>query len=319
MSTLSGNIAGTIRPFMPVQRDAWPYGGGMAALVSVDDLKKKRRKKRESTEGLDLDEAVKRAKKRAKSKKVGDDEYELNGKRGRWRNVQGGPVFFPSGGGKPVGLHPSVNRDKTAKGKSEPKAKSAGGGGGSHGGEPKGDGRWRRQKSASGKGKPSGGGGAPVPKKKPTKTDGSKGFGTAASGGGGGGGDVTPEGAGIFKRIFGKIKDMIKSKLGGGGGSPETDSKTPKSNSAGKKKTAGKKKSSAKSNQTDVDFNSKSVKKLERGLKATAAKMQRLKKRGGDLPKGSERAVSELINAIKSRDAGEFARAQKSLSGAAFD
>ncbi len=282
MSTLSGNIAGTVRPFLYNRRQVWSHGGAdMATLIPIDDLKnKKRRKKRAQAESLDLDEA---RKKRAKSTKTGDDEWELNGVKGRWRNVQGGPVFFPKGGGEPTGLHPKVDSKPGKSGKAD----SKGGGGGTAPAEKKSS---KKKKTAKKK---------PVKKKSDKKKESS----------GGGGSTAAPEGeapkAGLVKRIFGALKKAF------GRGSPDEKAKSGKGGGSGSK--------SGKSDKAGGhDFSSKSMRKLRQGLAATAANLKRRRKKGGDIPAGAEQATLAMLTAIKANDSKAFDAASKKLQSVGF-
>lgn len=45
------------------------------------------------------------------SKRVGPDQYEFQGKKGRWRTVKGNELFFPDDGSAPMGMPPEMRGD----------------------------------------------------------------------------------------------------------------------------------------------------------------------------------------------------------------
>ncbi|MFA4971291.1 MAG: hypothetical protein WC683_01675 [bacterium] len=54
--------------------------------------------------------ALRKAKRRTVSKKVGDDTWEFQGKKGHWRTVNGSEIFFPDDGGEPLGMPKAMKK-----------------------------------------------------------------------------------------------------------------------------------------------------------------------------------------------------------------
>lgn len=97
MSTLSTNIAGTVRPFVAgVHRRVWPYG-----MVPISALKKKRKKKCDNCSMVSLEDLTEKW-----NEKIGDDLWNVTppDKEGKWRRAGGHNVFFPDDGSAPVGM-----------------------------------------------------------------------------------------------------------------------------------------------------------------------------------------------------------------------
>lgn len=109
MSTLSGNIAGTVRPFL-TQRRVFPGGG----LVSLGDLKKRKRKAGPKVGVGDLVHSVARVEEKRSTEKVGDDKWVIkpSGKTGKWRDAANKHVFWPDDGSAPIGLPKSAQKGK---------------------------------------------------------------------------------------------------------------------------------------------------------------------------------------------------------------
>lgn len=107
MSTLSGNIAGTVRPFI-AQRRVFPGGG----LVSISSLKKKRKKKGPKAGVGGLVQSVARVEEKRSTEKVGDDKWVIkpSGKTGKWRETANNPVFWPDDGSGPIGMPGSAKK-----------------------------------------------------------------------------------------------------------------------------------------------------------------------------------------------------------------
>ncbi len=55
---------------------------------------------------------LRKSKRKKVSKKVGDDKWELDGKVGHWRTVNGSEIFFPDDGGEPMGMPKAMKKSR---------------------------------------------------------------------------------------------------------------------------------------------------------------------------------------------------------------
>ncbi len=125
MSTTSGDIAGTVRPFGGVQRRTWPVGSPATGLVRVPHKKCKKRKcphvsvaelVQSSAFGRDLivekrGGSGERTYQKKDEPKTWVRHPPEKGKEGKWRHAAGHNVFFPKDNTHPVGL-PDAARGK---------------------------------------------------------------------------------------------------------------------------------------------------------------------------------------------------------------
>lgn len=105
MSTLSSNVAGTVRPFF-MQRRVFPGAG----LVSLDKIKKRKKKK-----SSDLVHSVASFHEERSTKKIGDDKWVINPSKkvGKWRETANRPVFWPEDGSGPIGMPKALGKGKS--------------------------------------------------------------------------------------------------------------------------------------------------------------------------------------------------------------